>query len=298
MTGTDLELLNETANRLSEEIRQSIQKYLKFTVTIGIGLVIKNLNNISESYKGAVSALDYRFVVGKNHVISINDMESKAESRQVYNRDWQKKLVSGIKTGMTKEISKLIEGAMKNLKTTYVSMDRCHIQIQQVIFLIISSLNELGIYEAEIFGESFTPFTEIYGFKTLDQVEEWLKELCNKICLYISGRRNDFCKVQALKAEEYIRVNYQNPEISLSSICKHLLLSTSYFSIIFKNFTGETFIEYLTKVRVEKAMELIRTTSLKTYEISEKVGYLDPHYFSLIFKKATGLTTTEYREKD
>ena len=70
------------------------------------------------------------------------------------------------------------------------------------------------------------------------------------------------------------------------------------FSTIFKDETGETFTEVLIRTRMEKAKELLENTTLKNYEIAEKVGFSDPHYFGISFKKMTGCTPTEYaREK-
>ena len=89
-----------------------------------------------------------------------------------------------------------------------------------------------------------------------------------------------------------------DPDLSLNSICSYLNISTSYFSTIFKEMTGETFIESLTRIRMEKAKELLENTTLKNYEIAEKVGFSDPHNFGISFKKMTGKTPTEYaREK-
>ncbi|MEG0109132.1 MAG: AraC family transcriptional regulator, partial [Lachnospiraceae bacterium] len=95
----------------------------------------------------------------------------------------------------------------------------------------------------------------------------------------------------------YIEENYKSSDISLNSVCDYLSISTSYFSMIFKNYTGETFIEALTKKRMEKAKLLLINTALKTYEIADEVGYSDPHYFSSIFKKATGETPTVYAKR-
>jgi two-component system response regulator YesN len=72
-------------------------------------------------------------------------------------------------------------------------------------------------------------------------------------------------------------------------------VSPSYFSSIFSQEKGITFIEFLTNVRIEKAKELLRSTTLRSSEISQAVGYKDSHYFSYLFKKETGLTPREYR---
>jgi len=105
----------------------------------------------------------------------------------------------------------------------------------------------------------------VYRFKTLDDVEAWLKKFCRKAVEQAEHKRTDFAKVQVLKAEEYIREHYNDTDISLSAVCKHLFISTSYISFIFKNYTGETFIEYLTRTRIEKSRKLFKSTNLKTF---------------------------------
>ncbi|OYP21371.1 hypothetical protein CG709_07860 [Lachnotalea glycerini] len=71
-------------------------------------------------------------------------------------------------------------------------------------------------------------------------------------------------------------------------------MESGFFSSMFKRCAGETFLEALTKKRIEKAKSLMENTALKAYEIAIEVGFSDPHYFSIIFKKHTGLTPTEY----
>ena len=148
-----------------------------------------------------------------------------------------------------------------------------------------------------MFVNPINPFAEIYTFKTLDEIELWLKEICKQVIGCISGKRNNISKHKVVVAEDYIIGNYSNETLSVNDVCQHLQMSPSYFGTIFKKHTGETLIEYLTRIRVEKAMELLKYTDLKTYEIADKTGYRDPHYFSLIFKKKVGLSPTEYREK-
>ena len=103
---------------------------------------------------------------------------------------------------------------------------------------------------------------------------------------------------QARMALDYIQKNYMDPNLSLNDICSYLNISTSYFSSIFKEMTGETFTEVLIRTRMEKAKELLENTTLKNYEIAEKVGFADAHYFGISFKKMTGCTPTEYAREN
>jgi two-component system response regulator YesN len=84
--------------------------------------------------------------------------------------------------------------------------------------------------------------------------------------------------------------------MSLQTVASHVNVSSNHFSAIFRKETGETFIEYLTTVRMEKAKELLTCTAMKTSEVGFEVGYKDPHYFSFIFKRLQGMSPKEYRK--
>ncbi|WP_419955308.1 response regulator transcription factor [Neobacillus niacini] len=97
------------------------------------------------------------------------------------------------------------------------------------------------------------------------------------------------------EALDYIRDNFQT-DLGMEQIAERAGLSVSYFSLLFKQKTGLTFLDYLTNVRMEYACLFLRNTALKTYEIAEKVGYTDQRYFSQVFKKKMKNTPSEYRK--
>jgi len=98
-----------------------------------------------------------------------------------------------------------------------------------------------------------------------------------------------------VKAREYINRNYSSGDITLYSTASYVGISPNHLSTVFTRETGENFIEYLTKVRLEKAKQLLHNTAMKSAEIAFETGFNDPHYFSHIFKKNTGFTPKEYR---
>jgi len=97
-------------------------------------------------------------------------------------------------------------------------------------------------------------------------------------------------------AKNYINQNF-NKEICLDDVAQHVDLSSAYFSRLFKQNTGENFIDYLIKIRMEKGKHLLAETHLKTYEVGANVGYNNSKYFCKLFKNYTGYTPTEYRSK-
>ena len=96
-------------------------------------------------------------------------------------------------------------------------------------------------------------------------------------------------------AKNFIQEHFNQGDLSLNQIAAHIGVSPSYFSSIFKQETGQNFVEYLTQVRMERACELLKCTSYRTSEIGEQVGYNDAHYFSAAFKKAMGQSPKDYK---
>lgn len=103
--------------------------------------------------------------------------------------------------------------------------------------------------------------------------------------------QNRYCKMIL----DYVDANYQK-DISLSSLAQHLFLSEGYVGKVFSKCMGQRFNEYLNSYRIMKAIELLKTTNYRVYEISAMVGYSDYRYFSAVFKSATGRTPVDYRK--
>ena len=99
-----------------------------------------------------------------------------------------------------------------------------------------------------------------------------------------------------LEAMDYIGAHYNDPGISVGSIAQHLGLSEGHLSHLFKKETDYTLLNYLTRYRIHKAMELLRDCRARVYEVAEAVGYKDITYFSATFKKVVGMSPSEYQD--
>ena len=99
-----------------------------------------------------------------------------------------------------------------------------------------------------------------------------------------------------LEAMAYIGEHYHEPNIGVAAIAQHLGLSEGHLSHTFKKETDYTLLNYLTRYRIHRAMELLRDCRLKVYEVAEQVGYRDIAYFSATFKKLVGMSPSEYQD--
>ena len=98
------------------------------------------------------------------------------------------------------------------------------------------------------------------------------------------------------EAMDYISAHYNDPDISVGTVAQSLNISEGYLSHTFKKETDYTLLNYLTRYRIHKAMELLRQGRLKVYEVAEAVGYRDIAYFSATFKKVAGMSPSEYQD--
>jgi two-component system, response regulator YesN len=276
------------------QIRNALNQYLKIDATIGIGNTVPNTGLLNRSLETAKAILEYRFLLGGNVVLDARELSEGKTSAGTDISIWIEKILLSIKAGDTAEIDKVIRNFIQTLRTDYVPKNRIIIYIQNIVLSIVNMLDEAGLSDEEFMEGEYTFINRIYMLGHLRDIENELITFCMKVSQGMTSEKDSYGNKQAVMALNYIDKNYGNSEISLNSVCNYLAMSTSYFSSIFKNYTGETFIEALTKKRIEKAKSLIENTALKSYEVANEVGFSDPHYFSIIFKKHTGFTPTEY----
>ena len=127
-------------------------------------------------------------------------------------------------------------------------------------------------------------------------LKKWFWEQTRDISRSVEENRERQSESVMEKAKKYIRENFQK-ELTLDEVSKIVDISPYYFSKLFKQETGENFIEYLTKIRMKNAEMLLRDSHYSIKEVCIMSGYGDPNYFSRIFKKYEGVTPSEYRER-
>lgn len=129
----------------------------------------------------------------------------------------------------------------------------------------------------------------------MERLRGWFVDKMDAVVRDVANNKETQSNGVVAKAKAYINANFHK-EISLDDVSREVNISPYYFSKIFKEETGENFIEYVTHVRMEKSKELLEQSTLSMKEICAQVGYSDPNYFSRTFKKNVGVTPTEYKE--
>lgn len=282
---------------LAEEMRENLARWLKISVTIGVGERVNRLQALPQSYNRAREAADQKWYLGKNRIITMDSLETGDGDSYRFEPVQIERLNSALKAAdlaaVMAELSDWFERLARNRRDGF---RYGRIMSLELILLSNRLLLELHIPTRDLEERSTELWEQIFQQETIADLRQLLDSHMTEVCRQIhekrSGRaRNVIERIKAVMDQRYAE------NLTVSDIAESVYLSSTYVSLLFKQETGETVYEYLTKVRIERAKELLRDARIKFYEICDAVGYSDPSHFSKIFKKYTGLTPSAYRDR-
>lgn len=278
-----------------DHICRNAKKVFNIDTTAGVGRVCHELDELIGSYQEALNAVDYRVLMEPNQAIYIQDIEPKVDTQSNIQEEILSKMIKAIKLGEKGEIEESTKEMVYFLRTSNLSLEK----YQFILIEILTEIFKLGrSYELNtngIAGRELELFDEFKRINSMDILESRLMAICMSFRDSIRRERSDTTRLMIERAKEYIHSHYNNSSLSVDTLSSYLNVSAGHFSTIFKRETGMTFINYLTKTRLNMALQLLNTTDDKTYVIASKVGYEEPNYFSYVFKKEYKIAPSKYR---
>ena len=287
LTNKPKEFANEV-NIICREIKDTVYDAMKLSVSMGIGVYVTSLGELSKSYDSATGILKFRYTQGSGMLFNCEQVPPAGNPMEL-EQDF-KDIAAAVKAKDEAILYEVLDHVESWMKSGYVSRNKAVAYLHQVLRIISLTVQET----VEDFSLKDSDISGITDARNLEKAMKLIREYAARGMEAVSAVGQTSAERLAVLAMDYIKENYSNQDLGLNDICEYLNISTSRFSSIFKEATGKTFTEVLTGVRMDRAKQLLRQTSLKNYEIAEKVGFSDPHYFSIAFKKMTGKTPKEY----
>ena len=270
---------------------------------IAAGEPVERLSNMKHSYNTAAQTYARRYLYD-GHILYYRDLKeeelAKDDGRYLKKVDInamdpaiiQKFLGSGLKEETGNFVRDYFHAIGKEPMSSMVF--RSYV-ILNVRFSVMSFLNRMG-YCASALEESDTEDALEQGGASMEAAMAYAEKMLQKaieIRDENSGNKNRDILENSI---EYIKTHYMDENMSLNAVAQVANISANHFSALFSQNIGQTFIEYLTGIRMEHAKELLRCTGKRASEIALEVGYKDSHYFSYLFKKTQGMTPSDYRK--
>lgn len=290
MKGNIPQYLEEESGLLLGSIKKEVER-TRYQLTIGVGAQKDRIADIYQSFIEAFVTIQKAADRGKE---GANQAVEKAELLNVNKSAVETYLNCGViedfEDFFNGYIQPLGETALKSyLIKNYLFMD--------VVVATARLVNELGGDMDIVIPELNSIESILANIKTIQQLKDEISTLMLNAMTFRDSQTSSQHKKVIRQAKDYIAQHYMEPDLSLYEIASLVNLSSSHFSMVFSQETCQTFKEYLTTTRMNKAKELLRTTSLSSNDISFQVGFNDPHYFSYVFKKNNGVSPTDFRSQ-
>lgn len=270
-----------------------IKSKLNLEVTIGIGQIYNGLSGIRTSYLEALNALNNRFVLGASKVIYYkNTVES---GYKFYSAEMNESILKHLYQLKTDKVTETIQCIYKEASEKRYNIEYRRMISMGLMSLLLSYVVKIGKTIDDIFQSPFKPYFMIQQ-STEEGLERYILSCYEKVMVYLKAHQTSQSSVIASQAKGYIDAHFSNPDLSMTTLTKELLVNQTYLRKMFKSEYNMTISEYLVKVRMDQAKDYIMHSNYKLSAIAQMVGYNDGGYFSRSFKKYFGVSPSEYFE--
>lgn len=303
------ETIEENTRACVDEIRKILSRQDgRREWFLAVGQSVDRLSQIQKSYHTASRVFSQRYLYDEN-ILYYDEMETmehpggQAETED--NAYLQKVDVNALNPAiLQKFLSNGLQEETENFVKDYFyaigqepmeSLVFRNYVILNVRFSVISFIKGLGCDTNEMESADTEEVLAESG-KNMESAIAYAKKMISQ-AIEIRDQNSGNKNRSILKtAVDFIDSHYMDEEISLNTVANVANVSSNHFSALFSQNMGQTFIEYLTSLRMNKAKELLRCTGMRSSEIAGEIGYKDAHYFSYLFKKTQGMTPSDYRK--
>lgn len=297
----DPEVLNERVYRFIAALRHELQDVCPVITTV-ISNDVQRLGEISDAYKTAYGLMKTLSSVAAGQVINVSDTAQLSANvirqNSPFGEEFRQKLQYADQEqgdSLLEEVFRSDAGEQFNSRLMRYNalIDLVKIAVQ------LTARANPDTDEKDIASELSSRFDILKAAGSRTRFRETAGQLVRQSVNARQVNSGEFKNHHVInQAEQYVRENFCDPNISLISVANHVAMSAAYFSTVFSQTTGRSFISYLTAMRIERAKELLTGTSMKLSDIALKIGYSEPNYFSHVFRKTTGMTPKEYRNQN
>lgn len=303
------EAIEENTRACVDEIRKILSRQDgRREWFLAVGQSVERLSQIQKSYHTASRAFSQRYLYDENilYYDEMETMEHPGGQAEIEDNAYLQKVdVNALNPAiLQKFLSNGLQEETENFVKDYFyaigqepmeSLVFRNYVILNVRFSVISFIKGLGCDTNEMESADTEEVLAESG-KNMESAIAYAKKMISQ-AIEIRDQNSGNKNRSILKtAVDFIDSHYMDEEISLNTVANVANVSSNHFSALFSQNMGQTFIEYLTTLRMNKAKELLRCTGMRSSEIAGEIGYKDAHYFSYLFKKTQGMTPSDYRK--
>lgn len=283
----------DTVVRMLREIQQELQRNTEIRFTVCISGRAKTAEEFYSCVEKTKEYGEFRHLYGENALVDMGCEQELLEniSKEVPQYEaFAKALYIADEKNVSDGKEKLFDSFLDR------GLEENKITILAVILAIATAFSKDNEEFRDVFGQQNNYMEKIGRLEDARSMKLWFTNYCAWILNYSAAKLKVTETDVIVKAKRYMAEHYEDAELSLAEVAEYVGLNEKYFTNRFTKETGETFSSYVTALRMQKAKELLKTTTFKVYEISEMAGYRNVEHFNRVFKKLNGVTPAQYRK--
>lgn len=281
-------------NDLVQDLVSLIFHDMKIRPIVGISNVYDNISEIKKAYSEAKEAL-------KNGVFS-NQLVTYYKELETFNHSFGSTIIEKIDQFFNEKSQDLLSHLNIFIEKVFYDCKKSNLPPEKskyVCFKVVNHFLEYIESEYEVNksgGERYVFYQELNQLQSLEEIKVWLEQFIDQSTDFLNENHVSYNEKLIIDLKSFIHANYKEP-IVLDDLGKLFHKNPAYLCSLFSKAVGNTIFEYITKVRLNNAKKLLRTSNLKVSEICKQVGYENQKYFNQVFKKNIGTTPGLYRSQ-
>jgi len=271
-----------------------IEENFHITSSVAISRMYPGIMSVSTAYFETVEIIEYKRSLGNEEYMHIDNFKAEGNTNIYYPLHLEQKLIISVNSGDFNTSKEIVEEIIdKNINENKISLDLIKCLMFSLSNTLLRLINEINTTEEELKFEK-NPVDVLSECENIEQFKKKYLNFISKITENFNFK--NLAGKHVNKAICYINDNYSDVNLNVQTISNYMGLNAVYFSRIFKAEMKEGLLEYISRLRIDKAKELFLTTDLSVENISLMVGYNDCGTFRRVFKKYTDVTPSKYRE--
>lgn len=298
-----LPTLNKTENEYREigkKICNILENYFGCQTLVAVSEPMKNIWEGSKYALSQVNKMqEYYYYYSENPVLLVMDIEERfwSECHILHDTFDISFLKKDLRQALMQQDKEKVNRIFEELTGLFIEFHPAKEQVvnacANLYYFVLSYVEEYGFIKEEMPYPSVV-MESLQECFTLKQHIRWLLKFGNWVGNIMESFHNGSKTDRIVEAaKEYVRENC-GEKLTLTVIASKIGISQGYLSSVFKKQTGGNLNDYINKVKIDRAKELLEKHEYKMYEISDMLGFENPYYFSKVFKKLTGITPSEY----
>lgn len=294
--GTPFDKAMMDLTNLAEEAQRFIGKRFHIQFTVSVSALHKSVAELPAAYQEALEAMEYRMLQGGRTIIWYERIRHH-ELSYAYSIEKEQQLINYVTAGDFAGAKQTLDDIIdSNLGQGNISVDMIRCLMFDMCSTMMKAAIEANLDPSQLYEENLEAIRELMSGSTAAAMRERMTVFLRKVCSHSEERKRSGKYRLKDNVLAYISENYQDHNLSITTISEHFGVHPSHLSRYFKEQVGENLTEYMNKYRVEQAKALLLQEEILIKDICDMVGMYNINTFIRLFKKHEGVTPSAYRE--